>query len=655
MKRLLVLTFSLAVGACASAPAPMPPAAPVATAVVQRERPVPYPVDLPVTYARALERGTRAASGAPGARYWQQSAEYDLTARLDADARRLEGTARIRYQNNSPDTLPVVWVQLSQNLHKPGVERGEESEVTGGVELKRVSAGGTTLAETRQGTGYEVNGTMMAVRLPAPLAPGGSVELAIDWAFGIAAAGAGGRMGWSEDNLFYLAYWYPHMAVYDDVVGWQRDPFRGGGEFYADFATYRYTVDAPAGWIVVGTGELQNADAVLAADTRVRLDRVAATDSVVTIVGPADFTSATQPGRNGRLVWTFSADSVRDIAFSVTRESTWDAARSAVGDRDGDGRPEYTRVDAIWRAAAPFWKNAAAYGAHAIGALSRYTGLIYPWSHMSSVEAASIIGGGMEYPMMTLIGDYNTRGDSALYSVIAHEFAHMWVPMILSTDERRYGWMDEGMTSFNENQVRKEFHRGVDTEAGDRNSYLTAARAGTEGEMMRWTDYHYPGAGNVASYGKPATVLVALRGVLGAETFNRAYREFYNRWAFKHPYPWDFFNTIEDVSGRDLDWFWRSWYYETWVLDQAVAAVTETPGGVIVSIEDRGRVPMPVHLRVTRAGGAVVEQVIPVDVWLTGARRTQVTLPAGGTVQRVEIDAASQFPDVDRTNNVWVR
>lgn len=262
--------------------------------------------------------------------------------------------------------------------------------------------------------------------------------------------------------------------------------------------------------------------------------------------------------------------------------------------------------------------------------------------------------------MMTLIGDYNERGDSALYYVVAHELAHMWVPMMLSTNERRYAWFDEGTTTFNENNARMEFYPGRNHFLGDQDTYVQVARAGQEGPIMTWSDFHRPGpAYGVASYSKPASVLHALTGVLGEETFERAYREYFDRWVWKHPYPWDMFNTFEDVAGRDLDWFWRAWYYESaqdgeWLLDQAVAGVERLPSGQTrITIGDEGWVPMPVLLRITRQDGAVLEERIPVDRWLQGAATATITVPAGAPVTRVEIDPDRYFPDADRRDNVW--
>jgi len=621
------------------------------------ERPIPYPATPPAEYQRAVERGTRTATGAPGERYWQNRADYAIRARVLPDRRRLEGSETITYTNNSPNTLNNLQVDLTLNHHAPGVVRNEPAEVTGGVEISRVSLGGQALRAGGSGPRYLVNGTRMIIVPGEPVQPGESVQIGIDFAYAVPQQGAGGRMGWSGDDLLFFAYWYPAMAVYDDVVGWHPDPFRGTAEFYADFGSYDVTVQAPAQWIVFGTGTLQNAEETLAPAVLQRYRQGIASDQVVNVVTPADFGRTTKAGTDGVVTWRFHADSVRDHAFSVTRASNWDAARTAVGDRDGDGATDYTAVHAFWRPAARRWASAVRYEQHSITFLSRFTGVPYPWPHMTAVEGEDIIGGGMEYPMMTLIGAYTAAGDTALYGVTAHELAHMWVPMIVSLDERRFSWMDEGMTTFHEAQARGDTFPGVPAELEDRRAYLQLARAGGEGEVMRRSDFHYNSAAyGVASYPKPATNFASLRGLVGDETFTRAWQTFLQRWAWKHPYPWDFFNTVEEVAGEDLDWFWRTWFYETWTLDQAVASVEEGVRGITIVVEDRGLAPMPARLTITHEDGTTQGLEVPVETWLEGRRTATVTLPAAPSpVIRVEIDAENAFPDVARDNNAWTR
>jgi len=673
MRRLSILLLTLTVASCgiagpgAEAPAPES-AAPDGGSTVSPAtlaRPIPYPVIPPGGYSRAVAQETRTPDGAPGPEYWTQWVDYDIDARVDTEARTLTGSETIEYHNNSPSRLPLLLLNLNQNYHAEGVERVRPTMVTGGVDIERVVYNGAELGPTssQQQPGWIIQGTLMLIVLPEPVAPGATVELALDWSFPIPQSGASARMGYSGNELFYLAYWYPQMAVYDDVVGWHLEPFRGNAEFYSDFGSYDVTIDAPADYLVMSTGTLQNPDAVLAPDVIERMRRAAHSDTVVHVVTHEGAANATAAGQNGRLRWEFSADSVRDVAFGLMQHYAWDAARTPVGDRDGDGETDYARVDAFWRQYAANYVDAWRYAQHSIDFLSRFTGLSYPWPHMSVVEGGGIIGGGMEFPMMTLIGDYNQRGADALYYVVAHELGHMWIPMTLSSNERRYAWLDEGTTTFNENNARAKFFPDAESPfIAEQNSYLNVARAGAEGPIMRWSDFHRPGpAYGVASYSKPGSVLHALRGVLGDAVFMEAYHEFYRRWAFKHPYPWDLFRTFESVTGQDLEWFWRAWYYEStqdgkWYLDQAVADVQRLESGETrITVADLGWVPMPVRLRITREDGSESTEIIPVDRWLSGADRASLTLPAGPAVTRVVIDPDRYFPDMDRSNNDWER
>lgn len=636
----LVALLALALAAPTGAQAQTPPA-----------RPTPYPVTPPADFQRALSKGTRTPAGRPGERYWQQFARYQLSAKIDTERHILEGNGRITYFNRSPDTLSTLAMHLYQNIHVAGAARNEAQPVTPGFDMRRLTVGGQQIAkDTRMGAGYRITGTILTLTLPKALLPGDSVDLSADWAFVVPQNGAG-RMGWNAENLFFFAYWYPQISVYDDVIGWDRDQYLGSAEFYMGYADYDVTIDAPKGWLIAGTGELQNADSVLSDVVVERLKRSEISDDVVPIVTAEDIWSnrVTKAGKGNRLSWRFKAANVRDFSFSVSKESKWDAVRVAVGDKNGDGQTDYARVDALYRAIATLWPQAARYGRHSIGFFSRYTGYAYPWSHMTIVEGEDIVGGGMEYPMMTLISALNDADDSTLYAVITHELAHMWIPMIVGANETRYGWIDEGTTDFHETQARKDFYPGSDPETGERGLYLRVAGSSREDPMMRWTDFQLPGAYIVGSYQKPASVLYALRGLIGEDKFSTGIKTFVRDWANKHPTPWDLFHTFDTVAGRDLWWFWRSWYYETWTLDQAVAGVE----GATINIEDKGLVPMPARLTITLTNGETLQREVPVETWLGGAKTASVTLPAGSVVTKVEIDAAKAFPDVDRSNNLW--
>ena len=650
---LLVLSL---LSACASGrPAPV---APAPTASAGGTAPHARAMILPVLegFEQAVGRGTRTRSGAPGPKYWQQWSEYSLQAELNPVSKRLMGHGTIKYYNRSPDTLATVYVQLLHNIFAPGAHHDTNVPWSvEGVGLEKVVAQGTTLAATSgDAPGYEVNGTVMRMRLPKPIQPGGSADLAFDWKLRVPPDGA--PRGGQDGEVYYINYWYPQMAVYDDINGWQIDQYLGNAEFYMGYGDYDVSLTVPAGWLVTGTGTLENAGDVLTSQTRARLDSAKSATGVVHVVGENDreVGRSTTAGKDGKLTWHFSAKNVRDFAWGASSRYLWDATNAAVGDMNGDGRPDSSAIYSFYRPEQRInhWDEAARYGRHSIEFFSKYL-WPYPWPHMSVVDGPNSCG-GMEYPMLTCIGgEWDTLG---MYEVVDHEIGHMWFPMMVGSDEKRFAWMDEGFTQFDQSQGMADFFKGFDDEARNRKNYLDFAEEGGEVELMHHGD-RYPNynAYGVASYYKPATVLVALRAVLGRETFHKVFTEYGRRWLYKHPSPYDFFDTVEDVSGRDLSWFWRAWFFETWKLDQAIDTVTTVGDSLEVEISNRGKAPMPVVLVVTRESGAPDSVTVPVDVWLGGAKRTAVRVRRQPTVKRIEIDPGDEFPDVDRGNQRWPR
>lgn len=625
-------------------------------------RPIPGPVVPPPFFRTALEQGTRSPDGGPGANYWQVYADYDIDARLDPGSGLLSGRETVRLRNRSPYVLPELMLFLHQNIHAPGVMRNRTVEVTGGMRLDRVRVAGEDLlprSAGSEGPGYRVQGGVMSLTPPTPVESGGTVELELEWTFLVPQNGAG-RMGFSGREMYFIAYWFPKIAVYDDLRGWDAEPYQGA-EFYEGYGDYRVRLTVPEGWTVMATGRLENPEEVLSPQTRARMAAALQADTLVQIVTRSDRDAGrvTTSSETGALTYRFAAENVRDFTWATSNVQLWTGTSARVPDRDGDGADDRVAIHSFWREyRAPLWAEQALYAKHSIEFESRYTGFPYPWPHMTSVEGADIIGGGMEYPMFTLIGTYEGRQPLDLYAVTAHELGHMWVPMIVGANEKRYAWIDEGSTTFLENQTKPDYWPDLgNADADDLEAYLTVARAEAEQSMMRHGDYYEPGPGyGTASYQKPATLLVTLRNLLGQPTFDDAYHAFIREWAFKHPTPWDFFNTFERVADQDLDWFWTSWYYETWVLDQAVESVTSVGGETVVTVADLEFVPMPTLLRIETADGRTIEREVPVTHWLTGAVSAEVRVPYdAGEIVRIELDPGHLFPDVNRENNVWER
>jgi hypothetical protein len=669
MKRILVpaslLILALA-AACApatpaAAPVPAPPVVPVAGADTAA-RPAVRPLPVPAPFRAAVERGTRTATGEPGPRYWQQRVRYRIDAELDPGTTTLRGAARIVYGNQSPDTLRSLVLNLYQNLFAEGTIRNRFVQVTGGTTLHRVAVGGQTLqrrsdiavaTEPAAGAaaGYAVRGTLGRLVLPRALAPGDSTVLEIEWQQRVPPAGTF-RTAW-EDALggraFVVAQWYPQVAVYDDLRGWNATPYLGDGEFYLEYADFEVALTVPDGWLVGATGELQNADEVLTSEARRRLAAALRSDAVTRVVTEADVLAdnATQSSQEGQLTWRFRARNVRDFAFATSDRYVWDATRAVVPAEGG--RTRTVAVHALYRPGAPHWEQAARFTQHATRFLSRrLPPYLYP--HVAVAEGSV---GGMEYPMLNFIGK-PARVES-LYAVIAHEVAHQWFPMMVGTDEAAYAWLDEGAASYYETLASADFFGTAPDFATDRQAYLRVAGTEAEVPMMRHTDLIHPfGARIVAAYRKPATLFRSLRAVVGEEVYTRAIDTFAREWLFRLASPWDFFHTVERVSGRDLAWFFHPWWFETGVLDHAIEGVegAET-GAVRVTVRDRGDNPMPTPVTATTADGRTVSTTIPVETWLGGVRVATATLQAPGPVVRVEIDPEQWFPDVNREDNVW--
>lgn len=625
-------------------------------------RAIPAAVTPPPDFARALDRGWRSEDGSPGHSYWQQWTGYDLTAKLNPEEAKLEGSVRILYAHDAPANLPTVWLHLHQNLHKAGSPRYGSEEITGGITITGLAADGEELQERplSEGSGYRIDGTLMEVRPTIRVEAGDTLQLDITFEMTLPQHGSG-RMGHSNNEVYLVAYWFPKMALFDNLRGWNNDPYLGNAEFNDSFGDYNAAITVPAGWTVMATGTLDNATDVYSPITLERLAEAAVSDDKVTIADAAsrEAGTVTRPGVDGLLTYRFSAKNVRDFTWTTSNVQRWDATSALVADRDEDGEQDRVAIHSFWREdRAPLWSEQWLYGKQSIEHHSTFTGLPYPWPHMTSVEGADIIDGGMEFPMLTLIGPYDNGEMTDLFNVTSHEIGHMWVPMIVGTDENRHAWLDEGSTTFLEGQSRMELWPGVDHHRVEARTYLQVAAAALEQTMMRRGDFYEPGPGyGIASYNKPATLMVALRQYMGLEKWEEAYRTFLSEWAFKHPSPWDFFNTFERFAEEDLDWFWTSFYYETWTLDHAVGTVApKATGGTVVTIEDRSSAIFPTTVRIRTANGMDFQHDIPVEHWLDGNTTYQIDVAASaGAVTRVEVDPTGYAPDVDRSNNFWPR
>jgi hypothetical protein len=638
---------------------PAPTADPVATSA--GGRPIPGPVYESVGFTNAVERATRTRNGIPGPHNWVQHPRYAIQASLDVQRHRIAGRETVIYRNDSADSLPQLAVHLRQNAFAAGSPRGDPAPITGGVTLGRVSVDGRAVPAAAgkrpsEPGRYAVDGTVMWIALAQPLRAGDSLRLEVTWSYSPPPAPSDGRQG-REDRLYFMGYWYPQIAVYDDVSGWVADPYLLGAEFYMDPADYDVKVTVPRGWVVGATGTLVNADAILSRAARDSLAAARTSGRVVRVLTP-DSTArrAFVGGTTPTATWHFTASNVRDFAWGTSNRYAWDATRALVGDDTVDISSFFRRSGP----AAAWERGGARFTRDAVQQLSLDL-WPYPYPQMTSMEGV-LDGGGMEYPMLTLMQPW--ADTLALAGDLMHETGHMWFPMQVGSNETRYPWMDEGFTQFNTAQAMRVLYgeprragggRANDAETGQRASYLRAARAGDDTPLMISGDDYPAGLYYVMNYNKTAQVLAALRAVLGPATFRHSFVAYGRLWVGRHPQPYDFFNTIATAAHRDLSWFWTTWFYQGWPLDQAIDSVTPAGDSVAITIADRALAPMPVLLAVTRTGGTVQRVEIPVDGWLAGKRRVTVRVAREPRIVRVEIDPDSLFPDVDRANQVWTQ
>ena len=540
----------------------------------------------------------RTASGAPGHEYYQQRADYDMSVTLDDETQRIYGEETITYTNNSPDELRYLWVQLDQNMRAKNSMTQQIQ--TGGIFNERGGAaqtafnqlknsqfydfdGGFKLAyvQTTSGTNlpYTVNNTMMRVDLPTPLRQGQKFSFKIKWWFNINdRMDIGGRSGYEyfeeEDNYLYtIAQFFPRMAVYNDVEGWQNKQFLGQGEFTLPFGDYKVSITVPSDHIVASTGELTNASRILTSKQRARLAKAEKSyDDPVIIVTQEEAEVAEKNKAKTTKTWVFEAEDVRDFAFATSRKFIWDAQAVDIGGKTTMAMSYYPKEG------NPLWEQySTRVVAHTLKVYSKFT-IDYPYHKAISVHTKWI---GMEYPMICFNGGrpeadgtYSEGTKYGMIGVIIHEVGHNFFPMIINSDERQWTWMDEGLNTFVQYLTEQEWDHDYPSRRGPADKIVPYMSGPKEQIVPIMTNSESILQFGNNAYGKPATALNILREtVMGRELFDYAFKEYSRRWAFKHPTPADLFRTMEDASGVDLDWFWRGWFYSTDHVDIAVKDV----------------------------------------------------------------------------------
>ncbi|AWG22330.1 peptidase M1 [Flavobacterium faecale] len=607
----------------------------------------------------------RSASGQPGITYWQNRADYQISAKLDDKKSEITATAVINYTNNSPDKLGFLWLHLDQNLFKSdsrgealvplsGSRNGSHGQVfDGGHKIKSVKAitsskGKLTETEVK----FLITDTRMQVFLPSELsAKGGAVKLKIDFSYICPDEGSDrtGVLETKNGKIFTIAQWYPRMCVYDDVRGWNTNPYLGASEFYLEYGDFDVSITAPSNHFVVCSGELLNAKSVYSATEQTRLAQAKASDKTVFIRTAEEVEANAKVETTTTKTWHFAIKNSRDVSWASSTAFIVDAAKinlpSGKKSLAMSTYPTESAGDLAWGRSTEYTK----------ASIENYSKRWFEYPYPAAINVAGNEG-GMEYPGIVFC-KYQSKGKS-LWGVTDHEFGHTWFPMIVGSNERLFGWMDEGLNTFINSLSDIDFNKGEYKDGPEdlqqRANYYTG---GTLEPVMSSPDNMKENNIGILLYAKPSSALVVLREqILGEERFDYAFRTYINRWAFKHPTPNDFFRTMENVAGEDLAWFWRAWFVNNWRFDQAVNSVkyikNDPSKGAVVTISNLDKMVLPVIMEFKTKSGKISRVKLPVEVWQKN-KEWSFEPNINEEIETITLDPDHVFPDYNVANNVW--
>jgi len=611
----------------------------------------------------------RAASGEPGPKYWQNRADYRLDVKLNEQTNEIGGTEIISYTNNSPLKLNFIWMQLDQNLFKTdsrgsaivplnGSRNGGGGQAfDAGYKIKSVKI--LTGAKNEKATAIEylIEDTRMQLFLPKELAAnGGNIKIQIEYSF-ISPEYGSDRMGiYNAKNgkVFTVAQWFPRVAVFDDIIGWNTNPYTGPGEFYLEYGDLDISITTGSNMIVVSSGELLNASEVYTAEQLKRWAAAANSDKTVIIRSAQEVTDAnSRPKNKAELKWHFKIKNARDAAWAASSSFIIDAAKiNLPSGKKGlaiSAYPLESDGNMAWGRSTEYVKSTIEY----------YSNKWYEYPYLAATAVAGTPG-GMEYPGIVFCGARARQG--GLWGVNDHEFGHTWFPMIVGSNERLYGWMDEGFNTFINSLSAANFNNGEYKSKSPQDKNRIGAMYTAPGlePMLTYVDNYKERNNGTLSYSKPGEGLTLLRDViLGEDRFDRALRTYIKRWAYKHPTPDDFFHTIENVAGESLQWFWRGWFVNNWRLDVSVRSVkyndsTNFAKGAIITLDNLEKMAMPVILEVKTVSGKTDRIKLPVEIWQRNVAWS-FNYPCTEEIESVSYDPDKVLPDYNATNNVWKR
>lgn len=600
---------------------------------------------IPRNVLKAYEYGTRSFDGKPGEKYWQNSAEYKIKANIEPESKLLRGSQSVVYYNNSPDTLKEIVFNIVQDLSKKGSARNfqmRKENIGDGVEIEKLSVNGVERDLTTPGT-VRRNSTLMYVKLSEPVPPKSKINFNIDWNFIIPEARAFPRMGAYDSTTFFVAYWFPHIAVYDDIDGWDENYHNGEQEFYNDFSNFEVEITVPNTFAVWATGILQNPEEVFNPEYLERYKSAWTSDEVINIVTKEEVKAGgiyrTEKQFN---TWKYKADYVPDFTFGTSDHYLWDAV-SLIVDKKTNRR---AYIAAAYKEESKDFYEVAEIAKKSIDYFSNILPAVpFPYPCLTVFNGS----GGMEFPMIINDGSASTRAGTV--GVTSHEIAHQYFPFFMGTNEKKYGWMDEGMAVFLPFNFQ-ETEGGSNPRINNVSAYERFAGNEMEMPMMIPTNLIRGWTLRVNIYTRPALAYDFLDDMLGRELFLKCMHEYVNRWNGKHPIPFDFFFTFNEVSGRDLSWFWKPWFFENGFPDLAIKDAYYNNGNIEVVVEKKGNIPTPVSLTVVCEDNSLVELYETAAIWEKGNKTAVVK----GEIKSKPVSitlGTNKIPDSDRSNNYF--
>lgn len=600
-----------------------------------------YP--LPRNWQKALENQTRTTNGLPGERYWQNHAKYQLNAALSVKKSMLKGQGTITYFNNSPDTLDRLVFNLYQDIFRKGNSRDWDlgtDDLHDGTKILSLKWNERSV-EPKDQTKVNRLGTKLVVRPGMKIAPGDSVKIETQWEVHIPSKRTV-RMGKYSDTVVFVAYWYPQIAVYDDIDGWDMISYGGSVEFYNDFNDYDIKIDVPKPYVVWATGEMQNASQIFSNEVLSRLSTAKSSETVVRIIDTEDYKGNKVFRKGAAKTYHFVAKGVPDFSFGAGLNLVWDAVSVSIDNKGG-----YIFASAVYPRGARHWDKVAKFSQLSIEYMSKtMPGISFPYPHMTTMHNGKGAG-GMETPMMAINGAPSS--ESGNFSLTFHEIAHTYMPFYMGTNEKKYAWMDEGWATLWPHKLTDSLFPSSNYIANLMRGYEQAA--GTENDLPPMIPNQFMAANysalRLGSYVRPAAAYYFLEKTLGSKTFATALRYYMNTWHGKHPIPLDFFSAFEKVADTDLKWFFGPWFYDRAYPDLSLRKIT--PENQIV-VENIGGLPLPVNIKITFADDSIEEIGLNADVWRSGQRTILVPMSKKLPVREAEL-GNPVIPDVNRRDN----